>query len=146
MPDTQATEARFAALVEALMGRDGVTLGSGRRGFGSGALQVKGSIFATVSHGRRVVKLPQERVAALLASGDGLAFDAGKGRPMQEWVALAERAEGQWLTLAQEARTFVAGRTPLEPDQPAGGAAPGPTGRAPGASTEPGRRAGGNRR
>ncbi len=92
------------------MGRDGVTLGSGRRGFGSGALQVNGSIFAMVSHGRLVLKLPGERVAALLVSGDGLAFDAGKGRPMQEWVALDEGTDGQWLPLAQEARTFVAGR------------------------------------
>ena len=109
MPDLPTVQARFAQLADALVGRDGVTLGPGRRGFGSGALQVDGRIFAMVTRGRLVVKLPGERVAALLASGDGVAFDAGKGRPMKEWVALEERAAERWLALAQEARAFVAG-------------------------------------
>ena len=109
MPDVPTLDARFAELADALVGRDGVALGPGRRGFGSGALQVDGRIFAMVSRDRLVVKLPRERVAALLASGDGVAFDAGKGRPMKEWVALEERAADRWLELAREAREFVAG-------------------------------------
>ena len=88
---------------------DGVTLGFGRRGFGASALQVDGRIFAMLSHGRLVLKLPSERVAALLSTGDGLPFDAGKGRPMKEWVALDGRHGDQWLRLAREARAFVAG-------------------------------------
>jgi TfoX/Sxy family transcriptional regulator of competence genes len=109
MADIPATPARFATLVAALAGRDGVTLGSGRRGFGSGALTVHGRIFAMVSDDRIVLKLPHERVAAVLASGDGLAFDAGKGRPMKEWVALRETSAERTLSLAREARDFVAG-------------------------------------
>jgi TfoX/Sxy family transcriptional regulator of competence genes len=99
----------YADLVEALSGVDGVTLGSGRRGFGAGALQVDGRIFAMLSHGRIVLKLPRERVAALVSKGDGMPFDAGKGRPLKEWVALDGRHVEQWLTLAREARAFVAG-------------------------------------
>jgi hypothetical protein len=110
MAGDSASQARFAELVEALAGPDGVTLGGGRRGFGSGALQVDGRIFAMISDGRLVLKLPAGRVADLLATGDGLPFDAGKGRPMKEWVALADRSDDRWLALAQEARTFVAGR------------------------------------
>ena len=102
-------ETRFAKIAGALEGEDGVTLGSGKRGFGSDALQVDGRVFAMVSHDRFVVKLPRERVAELIASGDGLAFDAGKGRPMKEWVVLTERVARRWLNLAREARAFVAG-------------------------------------
>jgi TfoX/Sxy family transcriptional regulator of competence genes len=108
MPEVPTVQARFAELADALVGRDGVTLGPDRRGFGSGALQVEGRIFAMVARGRLVVKLPRERVTALLASGDGVAFDAGKGRPMKEWVALEERTGERWLELAREARAFVA--------------------------------------
>jgi TfoX/Sxy family transcriptional regulator of competence genes len=103
-------EARFAVLVEAFAGGDGVTLGGGQGGFGAGTLQVNGRIFAMVSGGRLVLKLPAQRVAALVASGEGLPFDAGKGRPMREWVAFDERQGDHWLHLAEEARAFVAGR------------------------------------
>jgi TfoX/Sxy family transcriptional regulator of competence genes len=84
-----------------------VTLGSGRRGFGSNALLVNGRIFAMVSRGRLVLKLPGDRVAALLEEGVGAPFDAGKGTPMKQWVMLDERTEGRWLALAHEAAGFV---------------------------------------
>lgn len=104
MPDAAT---RFGRIAAALEGEDGVTLGSGRRGFGSGALQVDGRIFAMVSGDGFVVKLPRDRVAVLIESGDGLPFDAGKGRPMKEWVVLTDRIYRRWLALAKEARAFV---------------------------------------
>jgi TfoX/Sxy family transcriptional regulator of competence genes len=114
MPDNPAAKARFAVLKDALVGRDRVTLGSGRRGFGSGALQVDGRIFAMLSDGRIVLKLPSDRVAALLAGGDGMTFDGGKGRPMKEWVTLREETSDEHaLSLAREARAYVAGRERL---------------------------------
>jgi len=107
-----ALEQRFGALVEALSTLDGVTLGAGRRGFGADALCADGRIFAMQRHGGLVLKLPSKRVAELVASGDGIPFDAGKGTPMKEWVVLpatrAERAEAPWLQLAKEAHAFVA--------------------------------------
>jgi hypothetical protein len=75
----------FGRIAEALSREPGVTVAEGR-GFGSGTLQVNGRIFAMVSRGRFVVKLPRARVDTLIASGTGLPFDAGKGRPMKEWV------------------------------------------------------------
>ena len=96
----------FGKIAEALSGEPGVTVAEGR-GFGSGTLQVNGRIFAMLSRGRFVVKLPRGRVDTLIASGTGLPFDVGKGRPMKEWVALAEHAADQWATLADEARQFV---------------------------------------
>jgi len=109
MADDHSVEARFEALAQALAGDEGVTLGSGRRGFGSGTLQVHGRIFAMVSNGEIVLKLPRERVASMLASGDGTAFDGGKGRPMKEWVAVRETSAEPILSLAREARAFVGG-------------------------------------
>jgi hypothetical protein len=108
MPNEASVEERFSALAEALRERRGVALGSGKRGFGADALQVDGRIFAMVTRSRIVLKLPAERVRDLIQSGHGSPFDAGKGRPMREWVALEEGAYERLLPLAEEALTFVA--------------------------------------
>lgn len=102
-------EERFAALVEEFAGSPGVELPgeSGRRTFGSETLKVNGSIFAMLTGGGLVVKLPRDRVAALIDSGTGAPFDAGKGRPMKEWLTVVDDDEGIWLALAREAMDFV---------------------------------------
>jgi TfoX/Sxy family transcriptional regulator of competence genes len=105
----QAAEQRFAVLAKRMTKAVGVTLGSGRRGFGSDALLVDGRIFAMVREDHLILKLPRERVTELLASGEGAPFDAGKGRPMKEWVMVSPTSDAQWLSLAKEARAFVAG-------------------------------------
>lgn len=100
---------RYAAVVDALSGERGVTVGSpDGRGFGSSALKVNGKIFAMLSsQDAFVVKLPRARVDALVASGDGTRFDPGHGRQMKEWLALATASTLDWLTLAEEALVFV---------------------------------------
>jgi hypothetical protein len=105
-----AAEDEFSALIRALAGTGGVTLGPGKQRFGAGALQVDGRIFAMVTRGRIVMKLPEVRVAELIAAGRGLSFDAGKGRPMKEWVQLEPMNDDDLLALAHEARAFVANR------------------------------------
>lgn len=107
--DTPA--ARYAAIVEALLGDAGVTYGtSGQRGFGASALTVKGKIFAMLASGDRfVVKLPRPRVDALVAAGDGELFDPGHGRLMKEWLVVAPASAEGWLPLAREALAFVGG-------------------------------------
>ena len=108
-PDDTSIVARFANLVRALADEPGVEVGGGRRGFGRGTLQVGGRIFAMVSHGRLVLKLPRERVAGLISAGVGAPFDAGKGRPLAEWLALADADDAIWRDLAREAAAFVRG-------------------------------------
>jgi hypothetical protein len=105
---TITPEERYAALVEEFLGDKDVEQSG--RGFGSDALQVRGKIFAMLSsQGRFVVKLPRQRVDALVASGDGERFDPRRdGRVMKEWLALAPTSSLEWLPLAQEARVFVA--------------------------------------
>ena len=104
---------RFSALVAELAGLPGVTgpdEAGERRRFGSDALKVNGSIFAMVRDGRLVVKLPAPRVAALIEDGTGGPFDAGKGRPMKEWLTVADDDLDTWRTLSREALKFVGAR------------------------------------
>ena len=103
---------RFASLTETFAGLPGVELpgGSGKRAFGSEALKVDGAIFAMVTNGRLVVKLPKERVETLIGEGSGAPFGAGKGRPMKEWVSVIVDHDETWLALASEALEFVRSR------------------------------------
>ena len=100
--------ALFEKVVDAMVGLDGVELAKGR-GFGSGTLKVRGRVFAMASGGRVVLKLPAARVSELISSGDGAAFDAGRGRPVREWIALSDRAATRIVGLAGEALAFVCG-------------------------------------
>jgi hypothetical protein len=67
-----------------------------------------GKFFAFTTRGMLVVKLPSERVSELIASGEGRVFDAGKGRPMKEWVGLTPADEAVCAAYMREARKFVA--------------------------------------
>ena len=85
----------------------GVTLPEpGRGGFGSDALKINNKIFAMLVGGRLVVKLPRTRVTELIETGRGEPFDAGKGTPMKEWVALAGD-EAECRALVVESQAFV---------------------------------------
>ncbi len=57
---------------------------------------------------RFVVKLPRERVAALIASGEGGPFDGSRGRPMKEWLTVLD--DDAWERLAEESLRFVGER------------------------------------
>jgi hypothetical protein len=112
MTPTSATpEDRFARLAELFVDAPGVTLpqdtGAGGRKFGSSALKINNKIFAMLSGGRLVVRLPQDRVTSLIAAGDGAPFDAGKGKPMKEWVAVDPRRHTRWEDLSREALEFA---------------------------------------
>ena len=102
-------ETTYSALVESLLLDAHVTLGSlGKKGFGSSALQINNKIFAMLSQGRFVVKLPRQRVDELIALGKGERFDPGHGRLMKEWLVVYSTSQADWQTLAQEAKHFVA--------------------------------------
>jgi TfoX/Sxy family transcriptional regulator of competence genes len=106
-------EERFADLVDELAGCPGVEVPqASRRRFGSDALKVNGSIFAMVTGGRLVVKLPRHRVEELIAAGKGAPFAAAKGRPMKEWVTVTSDDHGTWVAVAREALEFVGRRPP----------------------------------
>jgi hypothetical protein len=101
-------EERYKSLVKSiLVALPSARIGEGR-GFGSsGQLKVDGKIFAMLVRGVLVLKLPGKRVEELVESGDGERFDAGKGKPMREWLALSPTSGKSWMALAREAMAFV---------------------------------------
>ena len=65
-------------------------------------------MFATLSPaGAFVVKLPRQRVDALVADGQGRPFEPGPGRVMTEWLELHAASDQDWTALAEEALAFV---------------------------------------
>jgi hypothetical protein len=95
----------FEALAARLRGEPGVTEGTG---FGRNpGLRVDGRIFAFLRAGELVVKLPAGRCAGLVAGGAAVPFDAGRGRPMREWVVFGFRDAADWQASAREALAFV---------------------------------------
>jgi hypothetical protein len=112
---TADPDALFEQLVERFRGEPDVTLptpGKGS-GFGASALKVNGKIFAMVSKGELIVKLPRKRVDELLDSGVGTRFDPGHGRLMTEWLSVEPDRSQRWPALADEARDYVSGRSRL---------------------------------
>jgi hypothetical protein len=99
---------RYATIVKAFVGNRGVSAETGR-GFGSSALKIDNRIFAMLASGDQfVVKLPRQRVDAIVAAGDGERFDPRRnGKLMKEWLVVGRRIEARWLPLAQEAFEFA---------------------------------------
>jgi len=101
------SEARFAALVAAETARAGVTA---KKMFGALALCVDTKVYCCFYKGHLVVKVAADKVAALIATGDGVRFDPGMGRTMKEWAQIAADSPAPWQPLVDEARAFVGGR------------------------------------
>jgi hypothetical protein len=98
-------EEQFVSVVETLLRDPKITES---KMFGTPGLKIGGKYFAMLYKGQLVVKLPTDRVSALVASRDGEFFDPGHGRLMKEWVSVGPKTRAPWLGLAKEARDFVA--------------------------------------
>ena len=109
-PRAGRPDERYEDLVDELVGTAGVTPPRGGGGFGRSALRYQGKIFAMLVRGRLVVKLPAQRVDALVEAGEGVRFDANKGTPMREWLSLDPDSGRDWLVLAREALDFARSR------------------------------------
>ena len=72
-------------------------------------LETAGKFFAFVSsRGGLVVKLPEQQVTELIASGTGSPRNPrGTSRPMREWVCLMPRDTRACARYVEEARDFV---------------------------------------
>jgi hypothetical protein len=107
--DAIAAVKRYSAVVDELIKDVKVKQGvPGKKGFGSEALQIDGKIFAMLSSRRQfVVKLPRDRVDALVAARRGSRFDPGHGRLMKEWFVAGPSLDRDWIALAREGLSFV---------------------------------------
>jgi len=109
MPASENPSALFESLCDEYASMSGVAVPTGGTGFGSNAIKINKSIFAMLVDDLIVVKLPAARVTQLISSGDGVPFDAGKGKPMKEWVGLTVDDQAS-RELVAEAMTFVGQR------------------------------------
>ena len=99
-----AKDKAFAPIVDEYL----ASKAAGGTGFGSRALRIDGKIFAFVSSKRQlVVKLPPDRVDAIVAAKQGTQFDPGHGRKMKGWAAIT--AAMAWERLVREACDYVRG-------------------------------------
>jgi hypothetical protein len=99
-------EDAFAELTDEWEGQPGVQL---KRMMSSPGLSINGSIFAMLTRGELVVKLPAERALEMFETGDGLPFEPMAGRPMKQWVVLQGEPDAEcWQRLADEAHRYVA--------------------------------------
>ena len=105
---TRSPSDRFDQLVDYFADEPGVTgpTTDGGHRFGSTALKVNGSIFAMLTGGQLVVKLPARRVIELIEAGIGQSFAAGKAAPMKEWLAVVPDDPAVWREMATEALEF----------------------------------------
>lgn len=97
-------QALYADLVDEQLARPEVSIGRMLRNDG---LKINDKTFAFISMRERlVVKLPQERAAALVADGTAQVLEMGTRR-MREWVELPELDEDTWRGLMNEAAAYV---------------------------------------
>ena len=75
--------------------------------FGSAGLRTGRRFFAIWWHDQLVVKLPADRLRALVAAGHATVFEPMPGRQMNGWAVLRESV-GDWDPIVAEARDHVA--------------------------------------
>jgi hypothetical protein len=106
--EPSAKRTAFDKIAVQLSSVAGVHLGTGKRGFGAGALLANGRIFAMDRQGELVLRLPAERVNELVSTGAVRPFTAGKAKPLREWCTLEPGRQARPLALAREALSFAA--------------------------------------
>lgn len=78
----------------------GVTVNAGR---GAQGLKVGKKMFAMFSKGDLLLKLPPDRVEALIAAGRGLPYDPGTGKVMKNYLLVPAAKKRSWIKLCEEA-------------------------------------------
>ena len=97
----------FWTIAEPLLAEDAVTRGTM---MGFPCLRADGAFFASAEpkSGDLIVKLPADRVTAMVDAGEGDEF-APAGRRFREWVRVSDRSAARWTALMREGLAFVRG-------------------------------------
>jgi hypothetical protein len=95
----QEVKTHFASVKDVI-----VLSGSGAQGLKYGK-----KLFAMFSKGDLLIKLSPERVTEVLASGDGLPYDPGTGKPMKNIVLIPVSKKDLWIKYCEEAHVYMAG-------------------------------------
>ncbi|MCI4364539.1 MAG: MmcQ/YjbR family DNA-binding protein [Thermoplasmata archaeon] len=93
------------------MARNDSGISADRKGFGTRSMFVGRKMFAVLhTTGELVVKLPPDRVKALIDSKMGRGWHPGNGAPLKDYVAISFDHERDWCALALEAREYMGGK------------------------------------
>lgn len=74
----------------------------------SPGIKVGGKAYGFAPPGELIVKLPEARVQALIAGGEGQPCAPGGRSPMREWIRLQPADDAACEAYLREARAFVA--------------------------------------
>ena len=104
--ESMSVEALFWELVEPMFADPAVSRSTM---MGLPCVRLDGRFFASLDRrtGALVVKLSRDRVAELVAAGEGEPF-APAGRTFREWVAVPSAGQHRWAGLLAEARAMAA--------------------------------------
>ena len=83
---------------------EGVTVNAGR---GAQGLKLGTKMFVMFYKGQLLVMLAPDRVAELIASGQGLPHDPGTGKPMKNRVIIPDSTKETWIGFCEESRRFA---------------------------------------
>ena len=105
-PETSNVDIHFASIAQKILNGQEVTHA---KMFGVPGMKTGRKMFAMSMNGKLIVKLPEWRVNAIVASKKGKHFYHifDKSRVMKEWVAIEQKNKRNWIKLAQEAKDFV---------------------------------------
>ena len=101
---------RFFPVVKAFARTPGVSLMESQSGETRG-LRLHGKSFGMSTYGRYVLKLTEERVAALISKGVGQPFRPSAGQVMKGWIEITQPT-ADWVALAKEAQRLAAAGKP----------------------------------
>ncbi|MBT7788255.1 MAG: hypothetical protein HN757_05185 [Calditrichaeota bacterium] len=89
----------YAEIKEHFSGVEEVIVNSGR---GAQGMKVSTKMFAMFYKGDLVLNMPPDRVAELIAAGEGLPFDPGTGKFMKNRILIPAKMKNSWITLSEE--------------------------------------------
>jgi uncharacterized protein YdhG (YjbR/CyaY superfamily) len=96
---------RFIPVAQAFARTPGFSLMESKSGAMRG-LMLSGKSFGMSSHGRFILKLTEERAAALIAEGIGKPFGPSPSRVMKGWIEVTD-GKADWVALAREAHRIA---------------------------------------
>jgi hypothetical protein len=106
----EVADPRFVPVAKAFARTPGFSLMESKSGAMRG-LMLDGKSFGMSQQGRFILKLDEERVAALVAEGVGEPFRPSEGRVMKGWLEVTAPA-ATWVKLAKEAHRLAAAEKP----------------------------------
>jgi hypothetical protein len=106
MTPSDDPDAIFASVARSYAARADIQLGEGFDG-GPG-MRASGELFAALSDGALVVKLPPGRCAQLVDAGEGHLLQDG-GQTLEDWLVVPGVDAAHWMSLVTEALGLARG-------------------------------------